>query len=719
MGRLPPQAFVSIPVRTSYDTKRILKEQQAWFEFTERRSETPATPPPPPVYRPQRFGQISTRQSRPEVEHTDSLKCVPDSQAETTLEDSGSSTQADEHVLEHSPEQSQTTFQTSSMTVVDESQPYNDGSFSSSLHSRSSYAPSDVSSRTSLPPKRRRKLEPERSSIVSSSLPLTAATDPDRPRHLRERPMVPPNYQELSSQLLDSFFKSSQQVELDDMNYLLVMNERQSREVRARMYGVPEAVVSAWDMDDEDATSDSDESECGVFDDSQLHDVGSYPNRWSSRPSRARAMQSTSTRASNTVRQPSGPSQRDRDMRTLINAFAEGWLPGIKELLSTEFNNHNLPRQHLAQLSLHAYLMLISMEQAVFEGLLRGTLGRQYHADPSTRRALDRLNSRVQLTSQPGIYWQSILSPDGHAPTPDQTIEVLDTIERLYLQPVIETGSEIGLETVLAIDGVKLPHTSAHEARMGLRKYVFKTSQQGKRVMSRARLDRLQLFCRRLRRRIQCIPSKFRGQFRLQQHTIFLIYMPIHSPLFEIAATRLSQGTIFNAGGFTFYPAGRSNATVNRYSLAAYKEWKEWAWQHTNLQANHAAYMKHLKESHVDRSSIRAAHSTPAADEDSDDNEKQNKVRATAHLKGSHNERSSRTVAHSTPAADEDSDDNEKQFQVRATASADPPLPAIEQSDQRTDRVDMTKEDLQRLTVSLLDRLRDISASLDPSVTSA
>lgn len=346
--------------------------------------------------------------------------------------------------------------------------------------------------------------------------------------------MVPRNYQEMPSQLPDSFSESSQQVGMDDMNDLLMMSgesvihtssnliadlthtERQSREVRARMYGVSEAVVSAWDMDDEDATSDSNESEFGTFDDSQLHDVASIPDNWSSRPSRVRAMQSTSARSGNTVPQPSGPSQRDRDMQSLINAFAKGWHQGIEEILSTEFTNHNLPRQHRLPLSCHTYLMLISMEQAVFEGLLHGTLGRRYHDDPSTRRALDKLNSRVQLTSQPGIYWQSILSPDGYAPTPAQTIEVLDTIEKLYLQPVVETDAETGLGAILAIDGLNLPLTSAHEARMGLRKYVFKTNQQGKRVMSRSRIDRLQLFCRRLRKRIQCVLSEHDGKLSLQ-----------------------------------------------------------------------------------------------------------------------------------------------------------------------------------------------------------
>ncbi|KAI7290467.1 hypothetical protein KC343_g394 [Hortaea werneckii] len=305
----------------------------------------------------------------------------------------------------------------------------------------------------------------------------------------------------MPSQLPDSFFESSQQVEMDDMNYLLMMSERQSRE----------------DVDDEDATSDSKESEFGTFDDSQLHDVASIPDNWSSRPSRARAMQLTSARVGNTVPQPSGPSQRDRDMQLLINAFARGWHQGIDEVLSTEFTNHNLPRQYSTPISCHAYLMLISMEQAVFEGLLHGTLGRRYHDDPPTRRALDKLNSRVQLTSQPGIYWQSILSPDGYAPTPTQTIEVLDTIEKLYLQPVADTDAETGLGAILAIDGLTLPLTSAHEARMGLRKYVFKTNQQGKRVMSRSRVDRLQLFCRRLRRRIRCVPSQYHVRTRVHR----------------------------------------------------------------------------------------------------------------------------------------------------------------------------------------------------------
>ncbi|RMY94370.1 hypothetical protein D0864_01474 [Hortaea werneckii] len=274
--------------------------------------------------------------------------------------------------------------------VVDTSQPCSPGSFTSPLHSRSSYALGDVFSSALLPPKKRRRLEREPSSIVESSSPLTATSDLDRPCHSRNRPMVPRNYQEMPSQLPDSFSESSQQVGMDDMNDLLMMSERQSREVRARMYGVSEAVVSAWDKDDEDATSDSDESECGTFDDSQLHDVAS-------------------------------------------------------------------------------------------------------------------------------IYWQSILSPDGYAPTPAQTIEVLDTIEKLYLHPVVETDAETGLRAILAIDGLNLPLTSAHEARMGLRKYVFKTNQQGKRVMSRSRIDRLQLFCRRLRKRIQCVPSEYHVRSRVHR----------------------------------------------------------------------------------------------------------------------------------------------------------------------------------------------------------
>ncbi|KAI7263479.1 hypothetical protein KC345_g9139 [Hortaea werneckii] len=168
---------------------------------------------------------------------------------------------------------------------IPRNRPCNPGSFTSPLHSRSSYGPGDVFSGALLPPRKRTRSERERSSVGSSS-PLTAASDPNRPRHLRNRPMVPRNYQETPSQLPDSFSESSQQVKMDDMNDLLMMSERQSREVRARMYGVPEAVVSAWDMDDEEATSDSNESEFGTFDDSQLHDVASIPDNWSSRPSR-------------------------------------------------------------------------------------------------------------------------------------------------------------------------------------------------------------------------------------------------------------------------------------------------------------------------------------------------------------------------------------------------------------------------------------------------
>lgn len=172
------------------------------------------------------------------------------------------------------------------------------------------------------------------------------------------------------------------------------------------------------------------------------------------------------------------------------------------------------------------------------------------------------------------------------------------------------------------------------------------------------------------------------GQLRLQQHTIFLIFQPIHNSLSEIVASRLSQGTIFNAGGFSFYPPGRSNATVDQYSLAAYQEWKEWAWYHTNLQANHAAYMKHMKESHDDRPSMRAAHSTPAADEDRDENEIRNKT--------------------------------------RSTANADQPLPTTEHGEQPSDGlVDMTKEDFQRLRSSVLARLRKIRASLHSSRTTS
>lgn len=67
------------------------------------------------------------------------------------------------------------------------------------------------------------------------------------------------------------------------------------------------------------------------------------------------------------------------------------------------------------------------------------------------------------------------------------------------------------------------------------------------------------------------------GLFRLQQLVIYACYRPSHPWFSEIILTQLGQGYTDGAGGFSHYPAGRSNG--NAYNKTSKAEWDQFEYE--------------------------------------------------------------------------------------------------------------------------------------------
>ena len=89
------------------------------------------------------------------------------------------------------------------------------------------------------------------------------------------------------------------------------------------------------------------------------------------------------------------------------------------------------------------------------------------------------------------------------------------------------------------------------------------------------------------------LQKEFGRLYRIEQVPVYLIWCPEQAEISEIGLTKLAEGYIHNAGGFSHFPAGLSNHSANKISAREWNDAKEFLMQHS-------VYPHNLKQ-HNDR----------------------------------------------------------------------------------------------------------------------
>ncbi|KAF7449344.1 hypothetical protein TUN199_02168 [Pyrenophora tritici-repentis] len=74
--------------------------------------------------------------------------------------------------------------------------------------------------------------------------------------------------------------------------------------------------------------------------------------------------------------------------------------------------------------------------------------------------------------------------------------------------------------------------------------------------------------------------------YKIQKAGIYLIWLPEHAEISEIGLTKLAEGYIHNAGGFSHFTAGLSKHSANRTSAREWNGAKEYLVDYSAFQAN-------------------------------------------------------------------------------------------------------------------------------------
>lgn len=241
------------------------------------------------------------------------------------------------------------------------------------------------------------------------------------------------------------------------------------------------------------------------------------------------------------------------------------------------------------------------------------------------KKVLRKLKDRAYHEKHPFIYLHELADKNGRSLTPNQLLVVIEIAESYYKAK----------DWIMAnkIDRVKSPYPSHAQQLDGTyRKYVWNTKMKR---LSKSRIDRGLKFCTNLRKRLAAIPpekmddplevplieigysmdisSRLRdhrnhrnsnpimnlfeaivsvqwpGKFTLWQFVIHCCCKPNRAALGEIFFTRLCEGYIFNAGGFSTYQAGVSVASAYDEDHHGWDAAEEWVIQHMLVEHNEAA----------------------------------------------------------------------------------------------------------------------------------
>ncbi|KAK3115667.1 hypothetical protein LTR53_004768 [Teratosphaeriaceae sp. CCFEE 6253] len=198
---------------------------------------------------------------------------------------------------------------------------------------------------------------------------------------------------------------------LDDPADTFEVGSAEPLQIQAVQYGVDAATILRWNLDDQEMDSEPDDEQERTAE-QQAH--------------RPRAVGQSNSNAIDLA----DLSTRDQDVETMLTAFEHGWLEGINKLLAHEITTCNFSANRLGVIRQQIYYMFITMDNTIFQSHARGDMDYRYIHDPETRQALNKNWNRAMQTGQPAIYRNSLVSADGHSPSPIQLLSILGVIEQ-------------------------------------------------------------------------------------------------------------------------------------------------------------------------------------------------------------------------------------------------------------------------------------------------
>ncbi|KAL8927701.1 MAG: hypothetical protein Q9208_002116 [Pyrenodesmia sp. 3 TL-2023] len=316
---------------------------------------------------------------------------------------------------------------------------------------------------------------------------------------------------------------------------------------------------------------------------------------------------------------------RNEIAKEYVGSYGKDGVPGLRKLLlSQEKDMPQSPLRSLPdtvekkdELVRNLDLILASIDERLLEAIINGQVARQAQ-DP--RSALSSRLKRMQKSPEeqpPSIYINTLCDEEGISPTPYQWRAICELMD-LYIQCGEESDS-----LAVCVDQLIYPTDKWPPSRRGplrkLRRYAeFETWTQNEsdlvcthrrrtiadfvanmrfRLESEEKLEHKPLtapvievgFSDKVYERLSqhrrhqssnyimnlaqaLFEYSYPGMFHLHQHVIYHCWREFQPWYAEILLSRLAQGYIDNAGGFSHHNAGMSNGSSFRKRSA--KEWE-------------------------------------------------------------------------------------------------------------------------------------------------
>ncbi|KAI4934887.1 hypothetical protein J4E85_002749 [Alternaria conjuncta] len=265
--------------------------------------------------------------------------------------------------------------------------------------------------------------------------------------------------------------------------------------------------------------------------------------------------------------------------------------------------------------------ILASADRTLLEAIIHGNVALQRRANSGLERYLQALWK--QSYKQPSIYQQLFVDVNGHSPTPNELNDMCISIER-YLDPANDAYADKvddKFKTKAKSRRASCPkyraYTWTEQVDPKKKNKLFAPgkaqNQHYSWMVSGDRVRNIHTFLKALRTRLAAIPKvawdkplehplveygyaedsparlkqhakhsssnyimnlmeavacedhrlkQLNKVYRLEQCVIYLIWLRPQAHLSEIIWTSLGEGYIYNGGGFSHYPAGRSNTSI-------------------------------------------------------------------------------------------------------------------------------------------------------------
>jgi hypothetical protein len=289
-----------------------------------------------------------------------------------------------------------------------------------------------------------------------------------------------------------------------------------------------------------------------------------------------------------------------------------------------------------------ATMICAAMHKGILKAVIGGNLALLVQTDTKIVTLLNELYK--EAADKPSIYYQQFVDVDGNSPPPTELATILDTMEAYVEAKDHKLGNKV--------DIIKKPHVVAAKSKTAFRKYCWTSSGTKKantytEFISTARVKEITRLITNVRARIAAIPASKqneplkhplvevgyskRSQGRLKKHAshsssnyamnlaeavavvlhnegkiskpykmaqfiIFICLEQSHGALSEIVLTRLAEGYKGNGGGFSHYPAGRSNDSALKTDVTEWNLCMQFAVERSPLKENLTADIARRKK---------------------------------------------------------------------------------------------------------------------------